>query len=433
MAQATYSIPGTAVDESEFGTLARLRSRLGEAVLILEGAPATERIRREAFEAGVAHHPLIDFRARPAPECDITVAGTGEAAVSEAEEQAATMLERLAELPALGDKADSTELQVLGIAYLRNGELLAAWGPDHPAMIAYPQLAGLADPRATLDRLADADLLSRRLFDRLHQCSRCGSSRLNVREECPACRSGHLREESLIHHYRCAHQGPEQDFRPEGADGLLCPKCHRSLRHYGVDYDRPASVLTCIDCGETASDPVVGFVCADCGSHTDGIAAEKRPWYHYELTGEGRDALFSARLPMRSLADSLRGSLPGLMRPRDFDQAADLQMRIAKRYNRPISGLRLEVRLANGAEESSSAERERAFRLVGEIVGQTVRECDPVKAEQDIIKVLMPETSADRIKAAEQRIRARLAESISETFTFSVETSGADGLLEFLA
>jgi len=146
MAQATYSIPGTAVDESEFGTLARLRSRLGEAILILEGAPATERIRREAFEAGVAHHPLIDFRARPAPECDITVAGTGEAAVSEAEEQAATMLERLAELPALGDKADSTELQVLGIAYLRNGELLAAWGPDHPAMIAYPQLAGLADP-----------------------------------------------------------------------------------------------------------------------------------------------------------------------------------------------------------------------------------------------------------------------------------------------
>jgi len=433
MQQASFAIPGQPVSEEAGETLAQLHARLPKAILLLEGAPALFDVRRMAFEAGVAHHPVIDFRSRPAQESDIAVAGTGEAAVADALTRAEPMLARLAELPRLADRPDSEELQVLAIAYLRGGELGAVWDPSRPEMVTYPKLCGLTDPRDLLDRLSEADLLSRRLFDRLHQCASCGASRLNVREECPACRSGHLEDESLIHHYRCAHQGPERDFRAGDEEGLTCPKCRRTLRHYGVDYDRPSSIMICLACGATTSEPAVGFVCADCGAHTDGDVAEKRPWFHYELTGAGRDALLSGRLPLRSLADSLRESLPGLMRPRDFDLCADLQLRIARRYERPLSGLRLAVRPVEGAREIGSAERDRAFRLVGEIVAQTLRDCDLVTAEQDVIKTLMPETPVGKLEAAKTRLQTRLSESISENFTFSVEASGVEELPKLLS
>ena len=37
---------------------------------------------------------------------------------------------------------------------------------------------------------------------------------------------------------------------------LICPKCHKKLRHIGVDYDRPAVVYTCNDCENSFTSPI---------------------------------------------------------------------------------------------------------------------------------------------------------------------------------
>lgn len=93
-------------------------------------------------------------------------------------------------------------------------------------------------------------------------------ARLNVREECPNCESAHLTEESYLHHFRCAYQGPESDFRK--GDDLVCPKCRRALTHFGRDYDRPGTMVRCQTCATTTSEPNVTFVCADCDTKADG-------------------------------------------------------------------------------------------------------------------------------------------------------------------
>jgi CheY-like chemotaxis protein len=148
--------------------------------------------------------------------------------------------------------------------------------------VRYPGFFPEGEVLLAAERLTARGLLERRFFDRFHSCGACASSRLNVREECPGCRSAHLREVALVHHFRCAHQAPEADFIQ--GPHLVCPKCRQQLRHYGSDYDKPGVATSCGGCGRSSPLPAVGFVCLDCSAHTDGDVATKRDMCSYALT-----------------------------------------------------------------------------------------------------------------------------------------------------
>jgi hypothetical protein len=106
-----------------------------------------------------------------------------------------------------------------------------------------------------------------------------------VREECTECGSSNLIDEPLLHHFKCAFQGPESQFRHD--NDLICPKCRRELLHFGFDYDRPGTMIVCQACGHAASEPVVGFVCLDCGAHAGSENCPTRDVYAYRLTEQG--------------------------------------------------------------------------------------------------------------------------------------------------
>lgn len=79
-----------------------------------------------------------------------------------------------------------------------------------------------------------------------HLCPKCNHSHLLYTECCPKCGSSNLKIQNIIHHFSCANVSPESSYNVGGM--LICPKCHKKLRHIGVDYDRPAVVYTCNDC-----------------------------------------------------------------------------------------------------------------------------------------------------------------------------------------
>ncbi|WP_321448617.1 response regulator [uncultured Cohaesibacter sp.] len=137
--------------------------------------------------------------------------------------------------------------------------------------------------------LQQSGFLHARFFDRFHVCNNCGSAHFNIREECPSCHSSNLTESAYIHHFKCAHQAPEDDFIQ--GDELICPKCRQRLLHFGSDYDKPGIVVSCQSCGHTTSEPDVGFVCLDCHSRFSGDAVETRDVYHYDLQEKARDYL----------------------------------------------------------------------------------------------------------------------------------------------
>jgi CheY-like chemotaxis protein len=175
--------------------------------------------------------------------------------------------------------------QMIGRMFVSRRGLTPKYDPNSRSLISYDVALTPAVVAREAEVLCNEGLLKRHFYDRFHVCPTCDSVRLHVREECSHCRSANLREEQYLHHFRCAFQGRETDFRQ--GDLLICPKCRYELTHFGYDYDRPGSMVVCGDCGKAASEPIVGFVCLDCGSHVDSDAAPTRDVFAYQLTEDG--------------------------------------------------------------------------------------------------------------------------------------------------
>jgi hypothetical protein len=162
--------------------------------------------------------------------------------------------------------------------------------PLHPRAHSFGPLEEALGPTlvSDLEALAAAELLGREFFERMHVCPECGDARLLFREVCARCRSADLRRGGVIHHYRCGHVAAEEAFR-RGSD-LSCPSCSHPLRHIGIDYERPASIVFCNTCALRAGEGTTEARCICCGGvHLPAALPERIVW-KYVLTEGGRRA-----------------------------------------------------------------------------------------------------------------------------------------------
>lgn len=181
--------------------------------------------------------------------------------------------------------SDDQSEQLLARVFVSGHPLRAAYEPSLQTSISYNTVLAPAAVASEAAKLRDHGLFQRKFFDRFFVCPRCESMRMHLREECPKCRSADLIEETYLHHYRCAYQAPDSEFR-RGND-LTCPKCRRNLEHFGFDYDRPGTMVVCQDCRHAASEPAIGSVCLDCTAHADSESCGTRDAFSYELTDQG--------------------------------------------------------------------------------------------------------------------------------------------------
>lgn len=96
----------------------------------------------------------------------------------------------------------------------------------------------------------------------VHVCPNCFDKGLIYHETCPKCGSIDVKEQNMLHHFRCANISPEQSYMRDGT--LICPKCLRELRHIGVDYDRPTTTYTCNKCSVNFSQARMVCECESC-------------------------------------------------------------------------------------------------------------------------------------------------------------------------
>lgn len=127
-----------------------------------------------------------------------------------------------------------------------------------------------------------------KFIDRVHVCHECGDSHQLFIECCPKCNSSEIRQESMIHHFRCANISPETAYNYDGE--LICPKCKRALRHIGVDYDRPATVFYCT-CGNTFLSSAMKTLCTNCGNVASPDTLAPLDIIEYKFTPAGIKAL----------------------------------------------------------------------------------------------------------------------------------------------
>ena len=134
-----------------------------------------------------------------------------------------------------------------------------------------------------------------------HLCPKCNHSHLLYTECCPKCGSSNLKIQNIIHHFSCANVSPESTYNVGGM--LVCPKCHKKLRHIGVDYDRPAVVYSCNDCENSFTSPLTKATCTYCEGTFPVNALVPRDVVNYEITEEGIRALTESSIMFNNMTN----------------------------------------------------------------------------------------------------------------------------------
>ena len=161
----------------------------------------------------------------------------------------------------------------------------------------YPMLTANLDFRREektleiLDMAEQEGFLTSSYIDSFYTCNNCYNSYLLFRETCPNCQSADVESEEQIHHFPCAYVGPISDFQSSlDPTALECPKCERTLKHIGVDYDKPSIIFNCKRCDHVFQDPIVKAKCNVCNSDMQVENQLKKDLRSYQLTSLGRDA-----------------------------------------------------------------------------------------------------------------------------------------------
>jgi hypothetical protein len=113
-----------------------------------------------------------------------------------------------------------------------------------------------------LNKLYEAGVLGKKLYDKIIFCPKCGSADVSTRYCCPSCKSFNIQKSSLIEHVKCGYMDVEDKFC-EG-DKCVCPKCHEELKKIDVDYWKAGIWCTCKDCEKSFDIPVPSHFCRNC-------------------------------------------------------------------------------------------------------------------------------------------------------------------------
>ena len=343
--------------------------------------------------------PIANLSDEAIPFADFHGQGASQGRLEDAVDALMRISESVRRLPDAIRRSDQPEAILLARAHTRGGILAPVYDPGVSHLISYPAAGLIDEPWRHADRLAEAGLLRRTFFDRLHYCPSCRSSRLNVREECTACRAPDLVDESILHHFRCAHQGVERQFRQ--GEKLVCPKCTRELRHFGVDYDKPGLATACRSCGHVDADSSIGFVCIDCASRHDGQAMATRDWHEYRMTRAGERSLISGQVTART-----EGGNDALA---TFRLMVGQGLRLQSRYGKPVTIFRIAFAKADQVRKQHGERTLAQARVHAvEIVRGEMRDTDFVLENEDDVLVYMPETDAGQTETPLRRVIERI-------------------------
>lgn len=163
-------------------------------------------------------------------------------------------------------------------------------GYDFPFISLFYKKTEAISLLKNLENAVKGNHLSIALKDYVHLCKSCSGNYLNFRECCPKCDSIDIASNDMVHHFVCAHVAPEKDFKVDGS--LECPKCDKSLRHIGIDYDKPSSIFSCNSCSHEFQNASMKALCLDCNTENNLDELLEKTIGSYKVTQIGESLLF---------------------------------------------------------------------------------------------------------------------------------------------
>jgi hypothetical protein len=149
----------------------------------------------------------------------------------------------------------------------------------------YPVVESIVDDVSQvepfLNKLYEADVLEKRLYDKIIFCPKCNSANVSTRYCCPFCKSFDIKKSALVEHVKCGYMDVEDKFCK--GDKCVCPKCNEELRKIDVDYRKAGVWCTCKDCEKSFDVPVPAHFCRYCGKNSTFEEVIIKDVYSYTL------------------------------------------------------------------------------------------------------------------------------------------------------
>ena len=190
-------------------------------------------------------------------------------------------------------------------------------GYQYPFLSYFYDYTDKATSLSALSQGEQREWLLSEYMDSVYVCNNCDDGFLVYREVCPHCYSSDLKEEEIIHHFRCAHVGPaSQFFKNEDNKGeLSCPKCYKELQHVGVDYDRPSVITHCNQCHKDFQNVTIMTRCSSCSQEIPVEHLFKKEINTYKILSKGfTEALQDlVNYSPVSVITKSRTSIPGIV------------------------------------------------------------------------------------------------------------------------
>lgn len=373
--------------------------------------------------AAAAVVPVIDASGRAMHRADASMSAMTGRGLAETLRELEPMMDRVKSLPEAFFKTRDARAMLMTRLAVRERAMKPRRDASLKATMRFFDESAISGSVPVAESLVRTGHMTRAFYDRVHCCPSCQSSRLNVREECAHCRSANIVEEPIIHHLRCGYQGPERDFKTAD-DRMACPKCRHSLEHFSVDYDKPASLFMCNDCGHSTGDTAIGFVCLDCETPHDSEKVKTRTVYSYELTEQGREAAFAA--PLDERGDMTGGG--------ELSVRERLKQFAARHDNLGLPFAVMMIRMDAGGSAQASA-GERLWRETVALYGAILREL--FNPQTEIVElglsflVFISNETRDKVETALPELRNELEKTLSVPIGARYDVLGADQISAF--
>ncbi|HXG74901.1 MAG TPA: response regulator [Candidatus Nitrosotenuis sp.] len=92
-------------------------------------------------------------------------------------------------------------------------------------------------------------------------CPRCSAVRVTQTFHCPKCRGTNFKQDKIIEHYKCGNVSSASSYLDD-----KCPKCHETIKVFGVDYRVQENYYMCNDCGEIFAEILTNYLCLKCNN-----------------------------------------------------------------------------------------------------------------------------------------------------------------------
>lgn len=330
-----------------------------------------------------------------------------------------TRIDGLKKHAGIGDS--NIAFKVLRFIETRNAEVKPIPSARKTSGYVYPSIVPLFPKQdigvlETLEYLEAQKLIAGKFVNRAYGCTHCGCAFLNFYETCPDCNSSDLYTEELIHHFRCAYVGEMSDFKRD--QGLVCPKCDKTLKHLGGDYDKASVMYHCNNCRNVFQEPRVMTACYDCWREAEPENQVVRDIRTYSITALGQNA---SRYGLDSLFRSILESRVNAIPFDVFRTFFSLELARIERYG--ISKSCLAILRLDAIDRIYGTLGKRATQIFTELseafrAGLRTSDLFSVR-DETIFLAILTETPEDKAKLAIGRLEERIIDLLTANLKMS--------------